>query len=474
MNNTAGPILVVSLPEAGLLNPLLVLTAELSRRGVPGLCFATDEPRREQVAACAVDAPVEFVSLGDVIPEMSAVSWDDDVYRQVTQASRFRAHRATIRQTFRPALQAPKYRALEAAVDRIRPELMVIDCKAAFAVDLAITKRIPYVLSVPFLASNVLASHHPFGRSYVPRGFPVPNSGLPFDMSPGQRIGNALFRWRTLGMFMNPAMGKVLREDAAYRKELGITAKPNPTAAVDQAERILCYSVPELDYPFTIPDKVRMVGAMVPPVPEPVPGGDDVEDWLDARPSVVYMGFGTITRLTREEVAALVEVARRLEKRGHHVLWKLPEEQRHLLPPAAELSDNLRIESWVPSQYNVLGHPNVKVFFTHAGSNGFHEGLYFGKPQVARPLWADCYDEAVRGEDHGVSLTLDAPRTIDPHDATDKLLRVLEEPSFRERAERIGLIQRTAGGRKAAADLLLDLLPKPAGPASPDSVPQPG
>jgi polyene glycosyltransferase len=103
----------------------------------------------------------------------------------------------------------------------------------------------------------------------------------------------------------------------------------------------------------------------------------------------------------------------------------------------------------------VLAHPSVKVFFTHAGGNGYHEGLYFGKPLVVRPLWVDCYDQAVRGRDFGVSLTLDHPEKVDPDDVVDKLTRVIEEDSFRERAEYFAVQQREAGGRRAAADLVL-------------------
>ncbi|MEU3878126.1 nucleotide disphospho-sugar-binding domain-containing protein, partial [Streptomyces sp. NPDC029704] len=115
------------------------------------------------------------------------------------------------------------------------------------------------------------------------------------------------------------------------------------------------------------------------------------------------------------------------------------------------------LESWVPSQLDVLAHPSVKVFFTHGGGNGFHEGVYFGKPLVVRPLWVDCYDQAVRGRDFGISLTLDQPQTIAVDDVVDKLTRVLTEPSFRENAERLGAMQRAAGGRAAAADLVLGL-----------------
>ncbi|WP_405713908.1 glycosyltransferase [Streptomyces xanthophaeus] len=457
MSTTQRPVLFVSLPESGLVNPLLVLAAELSRRRVPDLWFATDEPRRADVERLTEGSAVEFASLGEVFSELSAVSWPDEVYREVTQSSRFKAHRAVIRQSYRPELQAEKFRRLDSLVEKINPTLMVIDCVASFGIDVALTRNIPYVLSVPFLPTNVLTSLNPFGPSGTPRDFPVPHSGLPYPMNFRQRLRNELFKYRTLGMFFHPAMGKVLSEDARMRKELGLP-KPNPMTRIDRAELVLCNSVAELDYPFTVPDRMNLVGAMVPPLPEAPRGEDDggLADWLDARSSVVYMGFGTITRLTRGQVTSLVEVARRMQDR-HQFLWRLPIEQQHLLPAAETLPGNLRIEGWLPSQLDVLAHPNVRLFFTHGGGNGFNEGMYFGKPMVVRPLWVDCYDQAVRGQDLGLSLTLDRPREVDPDDVVDKLTRVLNDPRYRERAERIAVFHRAAGGRRTAADLLLGL-----------------
>jgi polyene glycosyltransferase len=323
-----------------------------------------------------------------------------------------------------------------------------------FAVELAITKKIPYILSVPFMPSNVLTSHTPFSKSYTPPGFPVPHSGLPYRMNLAQRVTNRLFKLRTFAMFLNPALMTVMSQDAPIRKELGIADEARgQMARIDAAEAILSYSVTGLDYPFPVPEKMRLVGAMVPPLPQ-APDDHGVSDWLDEQDSVVYMGFGTITRLTRDQVGSFVEVARRLEGR-HQILWKLPKDQQEFLPPAAELPGNLRVETWVPSQFDVLAHPSVKVFFTHAGGNGYHEGLYFGKPLVVRPLWVDCYDQAIRGQDFGISLTLDRPETVDPDDVVDKLTRVIEEDAFRERAEYFATKQREAGGRQAAADLVL-------------------
>ncbi|GII96407.1 glycosyltransferase [Sinosporangium siamense] len=455
MSTPARPILFVSLPESGLLNPLLVLAGELTRRGVPDLWFATDEPRRTEVERLARRTRVAFASLGEVFGELSAVTWDDDVYRAVTQTSRFKAHRAVVRHSYRPDLHAEKFRRLETVVDKVSPALMVIDCMSGFAIDVALSREIPFVLSVPFLPSNVLTSYNPFGRSYTPRDFPVPHSGLPYPMRFTQRLSNTVFRLRTLAMFFNPALGKLLSEDARYRRELRLP-RPDPMTRIEKADLVLCNSIAELDYPFEIPEKVKLVGAMMPPLPEAPRTEPGPADWLDAQSSVVYMGFGTITRLTREQVAALVEVARRLDGR-HQVLWKLPKEQQPLLPPAATLPGNLRVESWLPSQLDVLAHPNVKVFFTHGGGNGFNEGVYFGKPMVMRPLWVDCFDQAVRGRDIGISLTLDRPQEVDPEDVLDKLTRVLEDPGFRERSQSLGELQRRAGGRCAAADLICDL-----------------
>ncbi|MFR9727674.1 glycosyltransferase [Saccharopolyspora sp. MS10] len=457
MDSTRRPILFVSYPESGLLNPLLVLAAELSRRGVADLHFATDDNRRAEVAALQVDTPVEFVPLGPVVPEMSAVTWDDETYAEVTQRSRFKAHRAVIRHTFSPEARIEKYRALEAAVEEIRPALMVVESMCSYGYELAITKGIPFVLGVPFMPSNVLTSHVPFAKSYTGPDFPVPHSGLPHPMSLAQRIANRVFKFRTLGMFLTRELRERAARDQRIRDELGIAEEAGGfMSRVEHAEMVLCYSVPELDYPFPAPPHLRLVGTMVPPLPQ-APDDGGLSAWLDERDSVVYMGFGTITRLTAEQVRALLEVVRRLGERGTHVLWKLPAEQQHLLPPVAELPANLRVEAWLPSQLDVLAHPHVRLFFTHAGGNGFHEGLHFGTPLVVRPLWVDCDDQAVRGRDLGVSLTLDRPETIDVDDVLDKLTRVLDDPSFRDRAELSGKLLREAGGRERAAELLLAL-----------------
>jgi polyene glycosyltransferase len=447
------PILFVSLPESGLLNPMLVLAEELSRRGVENLWFATDDKGREEVGAAAVGSPIEFFSLGDVIREMSSVTWPDDVYAKVTQRSRFKARQAVIEQTYRPELRIPKYRRLSEAVEKIQPALMVVESMCMFGYEVAITQGIPYVISNPFVPSNLVTSAVPIGPSYPPKDFPRPHTGLPADMSWTQRWANKLFGWRTLATAFSKQNKERNARNEKVVAELGISPETRGQfARVEKSELVLCYSIPEMDYEFDIPEKIHTVGALVPPLPQADPG--ELGEWLDAQKSVVYMGFGTITRLTRDQVEAFVQVARSLEGK-HSILWKLPRDQQEFLPDM--LPGNLRIETWVPSQLDVLAHPSVKLFFTHAGGNAYTESIYFGKPMVSRPLWVDCYDQAVRAASFGVGLTLDKPHTVDPRDVVDKLTRVLDDPAFRENAERLAALQHSAGGRKTAADLILSL-----------------
>ncbi|MCK2241785.1 MULTISPECIES: glycosyltransferase [unclassified Crossiella] len=452
-DRTRKPIMLVSLPAAGLANPMLVLAGELARRGVQDVIFASDEVRRADVEALTAASKIEFVSLGEQVPELSPTTWDEPTYRSVTQRSRFGAFRALLRHNMKPEITVDKHKQLEAAVEAHQPALMVIDVMCRHALDIAITKGIPYVLSCPFVASNIVSRTTPFGPSYTPDDFPTPRSALPYPMSAGQKLRNKLFQLRTLALFLTPSMGKRVQAAAKIGQELGVSAEARkPLAGFERAEKVLCYSLPDLDYPFDVPEKFSFVGAMVPPLPQAP--ADELTDWLDGHQNVVYMGFGTITRLTKSDVAALVEVARRVEGKAH-VLWSLPKSQQPLLP--ADLPANLRVEGWVPSQLDVLAHPNVRVFVNHGGGNAFHESVYFGKPQVVRPLWVDCYDQAVRVQSMGLGLTVDRPAEINADDLTGKLLPVLGQKTYAEASQRFAAAMTKAGGRTAAADLLLSL-----------------
>ncbi|EXG82143.1 glycosyltransferase [Cryptosporangium arvum] len=440
MDATRRPILFSCTESAGVFNPHVLLAGELAGRGVDDLWFATDENRRGDVEAASDKTDVRFLSMGEVNPRDVVTNYDDRTYRAVTQPEPFKAYLARVKQSLDLDGHYARYHRLAAAVDEIRPALLVINNLNMHAVHLAVTRNIPFVLVAPCLPSDVL-------KATLPPEYPAPGTGLPLRMDARQQQANRRFRRRKRTMFLD---GTVLKHSIAFekaRKAAGIDAKVlNSAAIMDQVELILCFSVFGLEYPFDATDKLRMLGAAVPPVPDGP--ADDVVTWLDAHRSVVFVSFSSGMRLTEAEIVAVTEAARRLG--DHSVLWKLPPSQQALL---GDLPPNLRVVDAVRSPAEVLAHPHVRAFVNHGGSNSVNQGLYFGRPLLIRPLWLDGRDHAVRVADSGVGLTVDALTADALHTA---LTRLLTEPSFTERADHLGRAQRSAGGVPAAADLILE------------------
>lgn len=449
MTDSRRPILFCCTHSTGEANTSIVIAGELARRGVPDLWFASDENNRAAVEALADRSEVEFVSMGEVNPRLALTMMDDETYGRIMQPSRTKSIRARMRQLSDTDHHFDRYHKLAELVVKIKPSLMVVNRFCFYAIQVAMTYGIPYVITAPCLPSSLLESD-------LPGDYPTPSSGLPRRMTLSQKLRNRYFRLYTKTVFLDRT---VLRQGVEFTKrmtELGIERQTMSTRRHNGlAELLLCFSVFGLDYPFAVPDNLRLLGAVIPP-PRQDPRDSATIAWLDAHPSVVYVAFGSVTRLTDEQVRSMIEVVRGLGDE-HQVLWVLSrEQQRKFLPDKDELPANLRVEEWIHSQHSVLAHPNVRVFFTHGGSNSFHEGVYFGKPLLVRPICIDQYDHAVRAVDTGVGLAVERPDIVDTADVLDKLVRLLTVDSFGERARHFAQAQRDAGGLTAAADLVLD------------------
>lgn len=448
MNAHERPILFCRTHSTGEANTGLAIAGELARRGVEDLWFASDENHRAAVDALKAKSAVTFASLGEVNPRLALTMLDDETYRSIMQRARIKAIRVRTRTLMDADHHFDRYRRLDAIVEEVKPALMVINRFCTVATQIALTRGIPYVLTAPCLPSDLLGDD-------LPAGYPRPSSRLPREMTSTQRLANRIYRLRIQALMFSPA---IVREIGRYSKQFaahGVDHRVSRTRTqIESAELLLCFSVFGLDYPFPVPGHLRLLGAMIPP-PSREPADEDTLRWLDDHESVVYVAFGSVTRLTRDDVGAMLEVVRRLGL-GHQVLWMLPKDQHRLLPEPGDLPGNLRIESWITSQHGVLAHPHVRAFFTHGGSNSFHEGVYFGKPLLVRPVCIDQYDHAVRAVDSGVGLAVTRSDTVEPDDVHAKLVRLLDEESFGERARHFGRLQQEAGGLGAAADLILD------------------
>ncbi|KAJ4909114.1 UDP-glycosyltransferase 85A4 [Raphanus sativus] len=111
-------------------------------------------------------------------------------------------------------------------------------------------------------------------------------------------------------------------------------------------------------------------------------------NWLETKEkkSVLYVNFGSITVLTREQ---LIEFARGLVASGKEFLWA----ERSVLLPAEFLSETKAdrgkvVTGWC-RQEKVLSHPAIGAFLTHCGWNSTVESVVAGVPMICWPFFAD-------------------------------------------------------------------------------------
>ncbi|KAI6233340.1 UDP-glucuronosyltransferase [Aphelenchoides fujianensis] len=96
---------------------------------------------------------------------------------------------------------------------------------------------------------------------------------------------------------------------------------------------------------------------------------------------------------------------------------------------------NLRTAAWFP-QKDLLRHPKLLAFVTHAGMSSVNEALRAGVPVLLTPLTGDQPRNARMVAERGCGLVVEkAELTADRIAA--QLARILDEPHFRERARSI-------------------------------------
>nr|XP_010923184.1 7-deoxyloganetic acid glucosyltransferase [Elaeis guineensis] len=115
--------------------------------------------------------------------------------------------------------------------------------------------------------------------------------------------------------------------------------------------------------------------------------------WLDSQPqrSVVYISFGSVTVMSRDE---LMEFWHGLVDSGKRFLWvvrpdlvegKIEEAMQEL---EKETRERGCVVGWAP-QEEVLAHPAVGCFLTHSGWNSTLESVAAGVPMICWPFFAD-------------------------------------------------------------------------------------
>ena len=120
----------------------------------------------------------------------------------------------------------------------------------------------------------------------------------------------------------------------------------------------------------------QYIGMMNCKAPEPLP--KDLADFMDggSEHGVIYVSFGSVLKakeMSESNRKMLIKVFGGLKQK---VIWKWETEEMSDKPA------NVKLSKWLPQQ-DILGHPNTKLFITHAGQSSTQETLCHQKPIVS-------------------------------------------------------------------------------------------
>ena len=113
---------------------------------------------------------------------------------------------------------------------------------------------------------------------------------------------------------------------------------------------------------------------------------------------------------------------------------------RHKGERPSTLGNNTLIVDWMP-QKDLLGHPQVKVFVAHGGTNGVQEAIYHGVPVLGIPLFFDQYDNLLRLQERGAAKIIQLA-DVNGRTFEEGIKEVLHKDSYRQNIQRMSHLHR--------------------------------
>ena len=271
------------------------------------------------------------------------------------------------------------------------------------------------------------------------KGQPPKGSGFMPARSPIARLRHAIWRWPYDRLWQRDG----LPAHNLARRELGLQPRRSVFDEFGHANSALILGYKEFDFPAQLAPNVRYVGT---PIDD---AGASQDLWTspwpadDARPLVLV----SLSTLAQGQAPTMHRVLEAIDGMPIRALVTLgPSLRRDEFASPA----NAIFETFVPHSA-VL--PHVAAAITQCGLSTFTKALRHGVPLLCMPILGDQPDNAARIVAHGAGLRL--PPDASAERIRAALMRVIEEPRFREGAARFAAMANAAlPGEVAAADEL--------------------
>ncbi|KAJ6643627.1 UDP-glucosyltransferase 2 [Pseudolycoriella hygida] len=239
---------------------------------------------------------------------------------------------------------------------------------------------------------------------------------FPIDMSFSQRLVNALFPiaynfYRKWTFF--PELEEITRD------KLGITNLPKFHEIERNTSLVFINAHYGEEFSRSLPPNVVSIGGIAytgkrKPLPK------DIAQFLEKSDGFIYISFGTYAdflQMDKPTQQAFIGAMRSLS----HIqfLWKVDD-----LSLINEFPDNnVFISKWMPQQ-DILAHPKIRAFITHAGLVGLQEAIYNSVPLISFPIFGDQdYNaERIHRKEYGIRLEITTVTQVQLEDAINKIL----------------------------------------------------
>lgn len=449
--------------HAGQLNPLLEIARAYWNscdQQQTEIHFISSDSVKEKILSAIPEA--RFVSSG-IDCSAGAVVQEPGYYEKTLMRPPFSI--AAVLNLVELVLNADAYEALHNALTSylnalpLKPVLCIVDGIEVAANDAFRVAGIPRLVNFPFNARGAMEDS--FTGFWT---FPGLGTGLSDQMTLWQKICNRTFTICT--NFSLILTGIRFLSKRVQMSKISWKEAAQDTLAVAGAGHYFVNTVFGFEYKYELPNNATMIGACInekdveAQLKQNLKNKEPTLTWIQQRKTVIYIGLGTITKPSKTYVLNLLKGFQRvrIEQPDVSLLFKIPDGCYRPDSNDTILKD-VRIVNAVHSQLQVLCHSHVKVFVSHCGGNGVHEGIYFGKAILGIPQWLDCYDFAQRVEDTGVGLRIHKTiPVVSVDEFSAKLLMLVSDDKYHVASKQLGATMREAGGIDKAVQVIKEHL----------------